>query len=469
MKPLLCCAVLLWAMRGEAGEFRAGAAVIRITPDQPLPLAGYYSTRLSEGVHDDLHAKALVLEQDGISAALVVCDLITMPRAVVEQARALIEKQTGLPGERVMISATHTHTGPVLHTGTSRAQVDSSGTNTVLRYTAELPAAIARSVSTAFQRLTPARSFAGLEQETKLSFNRRYFMEDGSVGWNPGKRNPKIVRPAGLIDPDVAVVYFESSPTNPLATYVNFAMHPDTVGGLQISADYPFTLSRILAELRGSNMVTLFANGTCGDINHVNVNSSDPQKGHAEAARIGTILAGDVLKAFTQLRPLRLGPPVVRSAMVELALPAVTEDDLARAREIIARLGSRTPPKFLDQVFAFKVLDVAARRGQPHQVEVQVVAVGGDLAWVSLPGEIFVELGRQIKTQSPFRQTLIAELANGAIGYIPTKTAFEQGNYEPVSARCAAGSGERLVTTALKLLREAKAATKVDNEPSRVL
>jgi neutral ceramidase len=87
---------------------------------------------------------------------------------------------------------------------------------------------------------------------------------------------------------------------------------------------------------------------------------------------------------------------------------------------------------------------------------VQVIALSDDIAWVSLPGEIFVELGLAIKAKSPFKHTLIAELANGAIGYIPTDRAFDEGNYEPISARCARGSGEKLRDVAIKLLGEVK-------------
>jgi neutral ceramidase len=88
-----------------------------------------------------------------------------------------------------------------------------------------------------------------------------------------------------------------------------------------------------------------------------------------------------------------------------------------------------------------------------------VIALGNEIAWVSLPGEVFVELGLSIKKRSPFRQTLIAELANGSIGYIPDRRAYAEGNYEPVSARCAAGSGEMLVEAAVRLLKQAGEAT----------
>jgi hypothetical protein len=104
-------------------------------------------------------------------------------------------------------------------------------------------------------------------------------------------------------------------------------------------------------------------------------------------------------------------------------------------------------------VQAFKALDVSERLGKPLKVEVQVISLGDDLAWVSLPGEIFVELGLQIKRGSPFKQTMIAELANGSVGYVPNRVAYPQGNYEVVSTRCAAGSGEKLVDSAVKQLR----------------
>ena len=116
--------------------------------------------------------------------------------------------------------------------------------------------------------------------------------------------------------------------------------------------------------------------------------------------------------------------------------------------------------KFMEQVKAYKVLDVEKRAGAPQEVEVQVITMGDTLAWVSLPGEIFVELGLSIKAASPFAQTHIAELANGSIGYIPNRSAYLEGNYEVESARCAAGSGELLVQAAVKMLEDLKAQTR---------
>jgi hypothetical protein len=446
-----------WILDLRAGELRAGAAQIAITPPVGIGLAGYYFERGADGTNDDLFAKALVLEVDGGKAALVTLDLISTTRPMVEAARREIEKATGIPGANVMISATHAHTGPVLAERGQREDAQSGAAQLTQKYSSGLPALIAESVRLAAQRLEPARAAAAVVLEPNLSFNRRFHMRDGSVGWNPGKLNTNIVRVAGPIDPEVGVIYFEAAPgkfpAKPLATYVNFAMHPDTVGGAKFSADYPGVLARRLAEYKGPDMITLFANGACGNINHVNVNWAGPQSGPHEAARLGTILAGDVFQAWMQLKPVAAGALRVSTEIVRLPLRELKPGDAERARETVLRYGMKDNRGFMEKVEAYRILDVAAREGRPHEVEVQVIAVGGDAAWVSLPGEIFVELGLAIKQASPFRHTFIAELANGAIGYIPNRPAYLEGNYEPVSARCAAGSGELLVESALRQLR----------------
>jgi len=440
----------------RAAELRVGAAAVNVTPAPGIGLAGYYFERGADGTNDDLFAKALVLDVDGTRAAFVTLDLISTTRPMVETARREIEKATRIPGANVMISATHAHTGPVLSERGQREDAQGGGARMTQEYSSRLPALIVEAVRLAAERMEPARASAAVVLEPNLSFNRRFHMRDGSVGWNPGKLNTNIVRVAGPIDPEVGVVYFETSgrsPTKPLATYVNFAMHPDTVGGAKFSADYPGALARRLAEYKGPDMLTLFANGACGNINHVNVNWAEPQKGPQEAARLGTILAGNVFKAWMQLKPVVPGTLRVSSEIVRLPLPELKPGDAERARETVLRYGMKDNRGFMEKVAAYKVLDVAAREGRPHEVEVQVIALGGGAAWVSLPGEIFVELGLAIKQASPFPHTLIAELANGSIGYIPNRPAYLEGNYEPISARCAAGSGELLVESAVRQLR----------------
>jgi hypothetical protein len=453
LAPLL---LLLAVSPAAAGELRVGAAAVVITPPAGTPMAGYYHERAAEGVHDDLYAKALVLEKDGVKAALVSLDLISTTRTMVDEARREVAKTTGVPGEHVLISATHSHTGPVLSGRGVRESFLGGSSDLAQRYAAELPARIARAVEQAEKALKPARLSLGRGREETIAFNRRFHMKDGTVGWNPGKLNPNILKPAGTIDPEVSVVYFESADKKPLATYVNYAVHLDNVGGLKVSADMPATLSKLLAEFKGPEMVTVYTTGCCGDVNHINVNWAERQGGFENAARMGTILAGEVLKTWPNLKAVEPGALRVKRATVKLPLPKVTPDDVEKAQDVVNRLkdARAKKPAFLEQVQAFKVLDVQARDGKPNEVEVQVVALGADVAWVSLPGEIFVELGLAIKQDSPFRYTILAELANGSVGYVPSHRAYPQGNYEVVSARCAEGSGELLVETAVRLLKE---------------
>jgi hypothetical protein len=454
VKPLALLAILpLAASPLPAQPLEAGAAQVVITPPQGMPMAGYYSPRYSTGVHDDLQASALVLRQGKVTVALVACDVIHMPAQIVAQARRLIRSQSGMAESHVLISATHAHTGPVIPGGSARLDFGGKDGEMTRAYAAALPAKIADAVHQAAAALKPAAIRAAAGHEPTLTFNRRFHMTDGAVGWNPGKLNPKIVSPAGPIDPQVGVVSIESSTGAPLSTLVNYALHLDTVGGLDISADYPYTLSKSVAAARPG--LTIFTLGCAGNLNHIDVKSARPQKGHDEAARIGSTLGAEVIRTLARLEApgARL---VVASKIVQLRPAAHDPSEIEWARKTSATFGLPKPAPFLELVKAFRILDVEALAGKPLEAEVQVIGLNQDTALVALPGEIFTELGLAIKKDSPFKHTFVVELANGSLGYVPDRKAFGEGNYEAVSARCEPGSGERLVEAALTLLNRIK-------------
>ncbi len=449
---------LLLSLNLNAGgaDLRVGVATADITPPLGAPLAGYYHERGADGVLDPLLSKALVLEEEGERAALVVVDLLGITRWVTDQARAQIEQTTGIPGDHVMISATHAHTGPELSNRGQRSAEIGSETPLAQAYTESLPKRIAESVRLANERLQPARLRVAKAICEGVTFNRRYFMEDGSTGWNPGKLNPKAIMPAGVTDPEVGILYVDrpgaTEASQSIATYVNFAMHPDTTGGTKISADWPGALGRVLAAYHGSQHVTVVANGTCGNLNHVDVSWSWPQGGPGEQNRIATILGASVFQAYKHLKPVSPGPLRVRSEQVELGCPEMSAAQIEQARDTVSNTHDDHGTNFMRLVRAHRVLDAAAQHGKPYRLEVQVIALGKEVAWVGLPGEIFVELGLALKKRSPFPQTFIAELANENLGYIPDRLSFAEGNYEPESARCVPGSGEKLVDAAVHLL-----------------
>ena len=451
LAALSCLAA--WA---GAADMRVGVAAVDITPPLGIPMAGYYHARGADGVLDPLYSKAMVIESDGERVALVALDIIGITRAITDQARAEIETTTGIKGGHVMVSATHAHTGPELASRGQRSSDMGGQQELAVAYTERLPGLIAQSVRAAEHALQPARLSVAKGRCEDLAFNRRYFMRDGTVGWNPGKLNPKIAMPAGPTDPEVGILYAElpeaRGPAESIATYVNFAMHPDTTGGSKLSADWPGAVGRVLASYHGSNHFTLVANGTCGNLNHFDVSWAWPGGGPFEQNRIATILGAAVFQAYKQLKPVPAGALRARSELVELALPDITPEQVEEARQILATTKNDQGTNFMKLVRAYRALDVAARAGRPHRVEVQAISLGQELAWVALPGEVFVELGLALKKRSPFPHTFIAELANESLGYIPDRRSYAEGNYEPESARCAAGSGEKLIDAAAALL-----------------
>jgi hypothetical protein len=459
-----CC----WAFVGaaHADELRVGAAVVDITPPVGYRLSGYFVERLSTGTHDPLEAKAIYLQQGETQAALVFCDLIGISRDVSQRARKLAAEQSHIPLKNILIAATHSHTGP-LYGGALREHfhakaIAARGTDAVeaVDYPAELVRQLAAAIAQAKQHAVPAILHAGFAEQQGLSFNRRFHMKDGSVVFNPGKLNPNIVRVAGPIDPEVGLVLVrDAAKGDPLATLTAFALHLDTVGGTEFSGDFPYYLSRELQAKHGRKFVSLFAAGTCGDINHVDVSHDRPQKGHAEAERIGTVLAKTVIAALPKLPAIAEPSLAVRSATVDAPLQTFTAEELTQARKDIEKVGG-PELSFLEQVQAVKVVSLSMLGGPTLPLEVQVFRLSDDVALVGLPGEVFVELGLRIKTASPFATTIVMELCNDSPAYIPTKKAFAEGSYETVNSRVQPGGGERLVEAAAELLHELQDSSK---------
>jgi neutral ceramidase len=443
-------------LSARADDLKIGVAAVKITPPLGIPLAGQYFDRGATAVHDDLFAKALVIETGGVKVAIVTCDLVDIGTDLVPAVRKMAAKSTGIPGDHIMISATHSHTGPVIP---SPGNINSSQgpiPDILTAYIEKLPGLICESIKQANKNLRSGRISGGLGHEETISFNRRFYMTDGTVGWNPGKLNPMIIKPAGPIDPDVSVLYAETFDGTPLLTFVNFALHLDIAGGLEISADMPYTLSKILGAVKNPSMITMFSQGCCGNINHINVKTGGEQSGPAEAERIGTVLAGEVIRTCTMLRPIRIDNISVRSEIVPLPTAPVSAEELPWARKIAARYGKPDAAPFMDMVKAFKIIEITDRKGKPIEAEIQIMALGDSCAIVSLPGEIFTELGMYIKSRSPYPFTIIEELANTSVDYIPDMKAYMEGNYEPVSSRCAPGSGELLAEKAIEMLWKLK-------------
>ena len=456
MLSLALVVVAIQPAAAEPGSLRVGRAASDITPAVGTPMQAPqrppFEIKLADAPHDPLQVKAVVLAAGDHKAAIVVCDLTSIPVALVEAARRQIGATTDVDPTAVMISATHTHTAPQIRPRfVTRA--DAAARRQTEAYVEALPRRIAEAVQRANEQLIPARVSAAIGNEPSISFNRRFVMRDGTVQTNPGKTDPdvlrQIVRPDGPIDPDVGVFEFDSLEGQPLATLVNFAIHLDTMGGNQPSADFPFQLHETLARARGGDMLTVFSAGAAGNINHYDLVDPDRVhrvKGVQESSRIGAILAAEVLRSYRRLQPLMTTTLQVAREVVRLDMP----EEKGRA------LAARYPGA--SQFFDGEVMVFNESGKQQFEAEVQAIALGDELAWVGFPGEMFVEHGLALKQASPFRYTMIHTLANGSIGYVPNRKAYSGGAYEDTATRCAPGEGERLVEVATRLLVSLKRA-----------
>jgi neutral ceramidase len=364
-------------------QIRIGCGASNISPGLGVLMAGYFEERKSTAIHDDLYAKAMIFDDGNEVAGLLCCDLICLFKDEVTRIRQIISEKAGIKGDNILICGTHTHTGP--QTRIFRINPDEKPT---IQWLEGFPERAAQAFIQAMDNLEACQISGGKFLEDRIAFNRRYLMKDGTVQTNPGYRNPGIVGPAGPIDPEGGMISFVDSDGKTKALYVNYACHLDNVGGTEVSADYPGYLSTRLQERLTDKPFVLYTNGACGDINHIDVRSPYPRKGHEHSRWMGETLAGDVCESLKNMESL--SNEVVKAVSKTIQLPMREEAD--------KKIG---------------------------EAEIQAIRVG-NIGFVGIPAEYFVEHQLDIKKRSPFKRTFVSELANGWVGYIPTKKAFEE-------------------------------------------
>lgn len=439
---------------------KAGAARSCITPRVGTHMCGYFSDRLSTDVHDDLFAKAIVLENGDTSIALVVCDLIALFKEDIAVLKERAAALTGIPADHIFVSCTHTHTGP--------ASVSALGTPRDEAYMEKSMERAADAVKLAQERLTEAQIGVASASCPGETFNRRWHMKDGTVRMNPGYQNPDMVRPAGPTDPEVLVLALREPGGAPIALLANYSLH--YVGSAHptaISADYFGYFDRALQRLAGQEFVGIMANGCCGDINNCDFSKPRPEMPHPyfQIERVANVLAATAYGAWQGLRDFDYRDDVALGAATETVTFRRRQSTAAEVAAAKALLKADTPDAakeipdaeskgFGDWIYAREALLVEE---EPVERPTPIMAVRiGDLGIVGMPGEIFVEYGLQIKERSPFAKTMTVELANDYIGYTPTDKALGQGSYESRlarSAKAAAGTEGAFVSAALAALK----------------
>jgi hypothetical protein len=371
---------------------------------------------------------------------------------VTDAARHAIRKATKIPGENVLVGASHTHSGGPIVAVFSGADSDSS-------YHGKVSEGVASAVAAAWNSLHASEIGVGTGREDGISFNRRFLMRDGREITHPGKpgtpHHADIVGPAGPIDPDVGVLAVRSPGAGGkvAGVFVHFACHNTVVGGSLFSPDYVAYVRKHLKAHYGEGTPVGFLLGPCGDITQVDNLSTSRDFGPEHADMMGTKLAGEAIRTINRMSWLKDASTAATSDMVPLAIRS--EPDPDRERPPFG-LGSDGSPQ-IAEIYTRERRRVAEERAKTPRVaaEVQSMRVG-PLGIAANGSEYFCDFGLRIKKASRHATTWVVSLANDYIGYVPTPQAFAAGGYEPRTARSsklAPEAGQLIVEASLRTLR----------------
>jgi len=440
---LLLCGTVGLAPAEQPGErqFRAGAATSNITPFVGAPIVGGWSAPASTHINDELHARCLVLDDGRVRLAFVVVDNVGIPREIWDEAKRLAHEATGIPTAHMMMSATHTHSAPSARGASSMA---SGGPPD--EYQRFVIRRIADGVRRAYINLEPARVAWGAGSVPQHTFSRRWILKDGETEMNPfgghdrvGRTDrSKLLKPAGPANPEVYFLSVEAADGRPIALLANYWMHY-AAGGRpgHISADYFGFFAERLKDLLGVGwqhppFVGIMANGPCGDAGSFSyAPDRPPEKPRAPYEKMRIIandLAEEVLRVRRTLRHRDGVSLQAATDELELRMRRPNPELLEWANQVLARPAGVPPKHPHEATYARRTL-AAAEWPETTSVMLQAFRVG-DLCITAIPFEVFVDIGLEIKTRSPFKDTFTIELANGSSGYLPTPERHRLGGYE---------------------------------------
>jgi hypothetical protein len=425
MRLALLVAILSAALRSQPQNgLQAGVARVNLDPALAMTMGGY-GARLgvSQGVLDPIQARVLALADGHRTIALVTLDLVsTIELAEMDQIRAAV-RQNGV--EQVIFVASHTHSGPVYASNPESYQ------KAVRR--------IQQAVAIAARLMTPVR-IGTAWGVAYLGHNRRSILLDGTpkMFW----RDETMV-PSSPVDPTVGVVRLDRRDGTPLAILVNYACHPVVLGpdNLSYSADYPGVMRDTIEDsLKGST--AFFLQGAPGDINPYYDKTPLVQDAVVRMQETGRKLGTEALRVARSIRTEVAPAPSIQSKTVVLHVHS--RWDLAKLRPVLKERYR------LDEMRAARLLR------DPMDLPVTTLLLNHELAFVTMPGEPFVEFQMQLRARSPQPNTYLLGYADGALGYFPTLAAAVRGGYgaNSTATQVEVGTGERLLDAGLISLYE---------------
>ncbi|MCX7887627.1 MAG: hypothetical protein N3B01_10305 [Verrucomicrobiae bacterium] len=439
MRAIVWLLLLLTTRAAMTANLCVGTGAVELEADDSMIIAGGILPRTVKGQEGKLRAVAIVLQKQPAKLAIVACDVLMLTRDLLDPVVAEIEKTTGIPAANVLINCTHTHHAP------STVTVHGYGRDE--KFSQTVQRAIVNAVQQANRNLSAddCRLFFHLGREETVGQNSRQLLPDGMIYWI-GPRD-QFVRPTGPFDPELPVLAFRGGDDRLRALIFNHSTH--TIGARDLRkrspAFYGLAAQELEAELGG---VVCFLQGASGSTHNLTLSADEC------ARRIKAAVRDALAKAVPR--------PVERLAALKRPFRfKVRRFDEAKEEEAVStycRKYAGQRPEATIEVFRQMRKALAPLQGQQRETWLQVVLIG-DVTIAGVPGELFTQLGLDIKNRSPFRFTYVAELANDWIGYLPDLQAHKLGGYQVWTgyhSYAEPGTGERVVDEIVAMLNELK-------------
>lgn len=429
------------AQINKRNVFMAGAATANITPPLGLDIVGGWRQPDAINIHDELHARCLILDDGATKLVFIVVDNVGLKASLLNEAKKRIQEKTDIPLENILISSTHTHSavsgGGGRSNNGSDAQFDDYQKLLLIRFVDV--------ASIALNNLEPAKIAWGAVDVPEHLFIRRWKMKPGTPMPNPFGGQDKVVmnpgyssdllEPAGKPDPEVSFISVQSTDGRPIALLANYSLH--YVGGVpggDISADYFAVFADQIQKLIGADrqsppFVGIMSNGTSGDVNNLNYSAPKEKKEPYEQMKyVAMDVANKVFEKYNNLLYQNWVPLKAATDKLTLKARKASKELLKRSKGVILRSDTAEAVHLRELSYARRIIQMEEG---PDQIDITLQAFQiGDLGIASIPFEVFAETGMEIKAKSPYKKTFTIELANGGFGYLPTPEQHKLGGYE---------------------------------------
>jgi len=423
---------LVPSSESHAGSpLRVGAAKINITPSAAIPLAGFYVRQGPfKGVHDNLYARAVVFESEGVEAVIITVDICELSEHFWNDVTDRIAKKHPIPKDHILLNSSHTHGGPALYEPPDPRVPSASWLeenpyeNLQKQYTEELKKKIVEVISEARNKFVPARIGFG-SGSSSIGINRRALTVQGDVWLG--------VNPDGPTDPEVPVVRIDSEDGKTLAVIFNYGCHGTSMISEQLTGDWCGLTSQYIENKWGDGVIAPFLSGAAGDVNPIYEEKKEFDARTGGADVLAMMMGEEVIRVAKGITPQVTGP--VQASQHVASVPG---------KRYLGLLG-----------FDPKYDELALDTSPVPDTKIRMSALKvGKVVFAGSSGEIFSEIGMDFKEKSPYQWTLFMGLCNGYSSYILSDREISRGGYEYNASIVKSGGQTAVVNTLLDLVRE---------------